>query len=223
MNDIERIQCLINMIGSEGYKDGSSTKVGWTYQPILFEEFMSRVHKPSVKNEFSCIESDLGGFRGKSVLDIGCANGYFAFSAAGSGARRVVGYEADTLVHNVNEEIRKYKGIKNVEFYNQMFDMRCASSIDHFDVIIMLNVHMWIHKQNGSKNTFELMATLRNKCDVMYFQTAHSGSGGGYKVPELKNKNDIGKYLSNAGFSAVECINLNERWFNRFMFRCTNV
>ena len=36
---INAIQVLLSRIGSDGYRDGSSVKRGWTYHPIPFEEF----------------------------------------------------------------------------------------------------------------------------------------------------------------------------------------
>lgn len=222
MNTIDYIKSLIDQIGSEGYKDGSSTKRGWLYHPIPFAEFYSPIHKTSTTEEFDCIKNDYGNFKGKKVLDIGCANGYFSFNLSLEGAD-VLAYEADNLVCKVNEEIRKYKQIGNLKFVPKHFDLEEAKSFEdkEFDVIIMLNIHMWIHKQIGASATKELMCLLSKKCHTIYFQTAHKGGGGGYQVPEFTKPKHIKRYLCDSGFTNVEMINQNMQWFKRYMFRGT--
>lgn len=222
MDKIDYIKSLIEQIGSEGYKDGSSTKKGWVYHPIPFEEFNPPTHKDSTIKEFDNIKADYGSFSGKRVLDIGCANGYFVFNYALEGAE-VVGYESDELVSRVNEEIRQYKQLDNVKFVTKHFDLEEAKQFKdkEFDVVIMLNIHMWIHKQIGAEKTKELMKVLAQKCHVMYFQTAHKGGGGGYQVPEFTKPKHIKRYLCDSGFTNVEMINQNMQWFKRYMFRGT--
>lgn len=219
MLSLEEICKMIEKIGTEGYRDGSSTKGGWIYHPVPFKEFSAPTHKVSTVGEFDHILRDYGNFCGKRVLDIGCANGYFAFNMAAQGAC-VTAYEGDSLVYDVCEAIREYKSVSNIRFINKYFDETDVT--DDFDVVIMMNVHMWIRKQIGADRTYELMKNICGKTKTMYFQTAHSGSGGGYMVPELNSKNDILVYLLGAGFKRVKCIGKNDKWFNRFLFGCYN-
>lgn len=220
MNDLEKIKEMIKNIGSGKYKDGSSTKKGFLYHSIPFEDFLDiPVHKKSSNDELDVILKDCVDFNNKKVLDIGCANGLFSFNLASLGAN-VVAYEADKNVFDVNVEIAKFKNIKNVIFYNESFDLNTANNIDcDFDIIIMLNIHMWIYKQIGKEKTFDLMKSLSSKTKIMYFQTAHAQSGGGFKINEFKTENDIANYLASCGFKDVNRINHNKKWFNRFMFR----
>ncbi len=219
MNIENKIKNMIKLIGSEGYKDGSSTKIGWVYHPIPFSEFNPPIHKTSSIDEYNIIDKDYNGFTGKRILDVGCANGYFSFNMAMAGADSVIGYESDKFVYDVNEEIRKYKNINNVKFICEHFDNDTVSSLENFDIVVMLNIHMWIRKQIGENKTLKMMQDLRKKTIVMYFQTAHVGGRGGYMVPELKSRQDIEIYLKKCGFNKVTCLGKSQ-WFDRFMFKC---
>jgi 2-polyprenyl-3-methyl-5-hydroxy-6-metoxy-1,4-benzoquinol methylase len=74
---------------------------------------------------------------GKSVLDLGCNNGYFCFEAAKRGATRVLGLDVDP------EMIRKNRLLAEVLGHNVQFDVvnldrqRLA---ERFDYVLCLNV-----------------------------------------------------------------------------------
>jgi len=225
MNEIKRIKKLISKIGTDGYKDGSSKKKGFLYHPIPFKEFSNlSTHKtlPAGK-EYDLISKDIGELDNRKVLEIGCANGYFSFNFSRH-CDKVVAYEGDKLVWDVNEAIRVYKGIDNIKFINNYFDDIIVDSVDSdFDVALMLNVHMWIYKQLGASRTLDMIKKLSQKTKVLYFQTAHRGSGGKFKVQELESKEHIREYLYEAGFSRVEHMLSNE-WHGkgkpRELFKC---
>lgn len=222
MDEIDKIKMMINNIGSEGYRDGSSTKRGWLYHPLPFPEFNIHAHKNSSNDEYDYIKKDYGLFLNKNILDIGCANGFFSFKLALQGAN-VTGYEGDKFVCDVNEAVKNYKNIKNVHFINEYFNLATAKKLNclEFDIIIMLNIHMWIRKQIGKEETFNLMKELSGKTKVIYFQTAHVGSGGMYQVPEMKSLQDIEQYLMAAGFKDLVVLGRNDKWFKRYMIRGT--
>jgi SAM-dependent methyltransferase len=219
---LDEIKKLIDNIGAGPYRDGSSVKRGRLYHAIPFDEFCGyKVHKNSSEMEYSHIVGDIGKFLGKTVLDVGCANGYFSFNAAMDGASMVTGYEADPAVCAVNVAVAEYKGIKNVQFINEAFSLETACNMQAHDIVLMLNVHMWLHKQLGPTETAKIMQDLGKKCKTMYFQTAHAWSKGMYTVKELKTKEDLVGYLKGCGFSVVRLIGQNHKWSGRFLFACS--
>lgn len=224
MITLDKIKEKINLIASEGYKDGSSTKKGYLYSSIPFEEFSNTPkHKNTSNYEYKFIKDDFGDFKDKRVLDIGCANGYFSFNIAKEGAF-VVGYEGDSFVHDVNIAVQEYKNIKSVSFINKYFELNDALGFkdNEFDVIIMLNIHMWINKQIGFDKTKKLMSILSKKCKKMYFQTVHAEAEGKIKVDQLKSAIDVETYLYDVGFDKVNLLCKNNKWFDRLLFVCEN-
>ena len=219
---IEEIKQMIAKIGSLGMKDGSSID-GYIYHPIPFPEFnnLPTYKSDAATDEYMWIKNDYGSFANKNVLDIGCANGYFAFNIAAGNAERVVGYEGDELVYDVNEAIKKYKNIQNVSFINKYFNISEAKAFKdkEFDVVLMLNVHMWIRKQLGKDATIELMKIMSKKTNVIYFETVHNESDGAYKVPELESLDDIKQYLVMCGFKNIRVLGRDEKWGNRFIIK----
>ncbi len=215
-NDHEAIRQLIHdaihaqiaRINQGPHYDGSSTQPGWVYHPIAFEEFSARVHKTAAVNELQevILHGQIPEQTGMSILEIGCSIGYFAFNLAARGCS-VTAYEADPEVHAVAEAMRIYKEIDHIRFINKAFTSDDLAPIETaYDLTLMLNVHMWIHKLLGPGKTIALMNVLSRKTKRLLFQTAHAQSGGMYRVMELKNAADIHAYLETCGFTNVQHI-----------------
>lgn len=226
--DIDKIKHMIDKIGSGEYKDGSSMKKGWLYHNIPFSEFSDiPTHKPCVSDESDYILRDIfKNFKDMSklnVLDIGCANGLYSYKLS-EHCTHIVAYEGDIDSYKVDEAVAEYKNINNIKFINKYFDGKEADSIDEFfDICLMLNVHMWIHKQIGSKKCFEMMKYLSTKVGVIYFQTAHLESKGKYLVKELRTTQEVKMYLKNCGF--LEVVHMKDTLSHgkkRSLFKCTN-
>ena len=224
--NIEEIKAKIALIASQGYRDGSSVTKGFTYHNIPFDEFAGPAHK-DISKEFIEILSNYGDPANKSVLEIGCANGYYTFNLAKLGASEIVAYEADTLVWDVNESIRVLKEIENIKFINKKFNevdiAEHALQDKVFDLCLMLNVHMWIVKQVGFERSIYLMDALSRICKTMYFQTSHKESAGMFVVRELGTVDDVKDYLEVCNFDPVLIrVNRSHDGKPRALFRCAS-
>ena len=208
----EKTDALIQKVGLV-YKDGSSGAPGTFYSPIPFPEYSKQpCHKINCILELETIKRHYD-FKGKKVLEIGSAGGYFTFNLAKL-ALGVVAFEADTEVYEVTESIREEKDIRNIRFINERFNGYTGEP----DVCLMLNVHMWLHKQYGATATKQLLKDLN--C-TLFFQTAHKESHAMYKVYELETKEDIADYLADCGFDP-KLIGTNEHdGAPRYLFKAT--
>lgn len=102
---------------------------------------------------------------GCSVLDVGCANGYFCFEAEVRGARRVVGVELMDSRYRHAELLKSIRG-SNVEFLNA--DIRSRPLNDGFDYVLLLNV---IHHLPDPIHVLKYLARLTCKTLVVEFPT----------------------------------------------------
>jgi SAM-dependent methyltransferase len=79
----------------------------------------------------------IGGFAGKTVLDVGCNSGYFALGAARGGAARVVGVDRE----DYTDTVALLNGVcgTNVEFRQWTYDGGLVAP-EQFDVVLSIAV-----------------------------------------------------------------------------------
>lgn len=82
----------------------------------------------------------LPDMKGKSVLDIGCNNGFFSFAFSEElGAARVTGLEVVPEFYESAQWLAKLKGVSNVEF--KFTDALLDLTIPKHDIVFMSEVH----------------------------------------------------------------------------------
>ena len=103
--------------------------------------------------------------KGKTVLDVGSALGYFSFEAEARGAKRVVGVE---LMEKRFRDALLLKDIKGsrVEFVRQ--DVVSEPLGEHFDHVLLLNV---IHHLKEPFRAMRQLASITNERLVIEFPT----------------------------------------------------
>ena len=139
------MKSIIAKIGSGGYKDGSSITAGWTYHPIPFAKYSETpAHKLACHNEIEIIKKHLK--KGNRLLDIGCSAGFYIFNLRND-FKELVGVERDENVLELLKALKKEHNIKNTEFYKYLKEVN-----GEFDTTILLNVHLWIRKQEEEDN-----------------------------------------------------------------------
>ena len=95
---------------------------------------------PGIDRRKTCEKIFAGNLGGKTVLDIGCCNGYFCLEALARGARRAVGWELSP------DRVRHARAIAEMlgspaEYFNRNIEEAAPESQEEiFDVVICLNV-----------------------------------------------------------------------------------
>jgi hypothetical protein len=176
----------IAQLGSGPYRDGSSTRAGWLYQPMGdFVPELQNVpcHWPdAVRHTFGVIR-DAGGHEG-TLIDVGCSTGYYL--AGLSGYSLAQGYERDPAALAIaracglNVCSEELFGLTPAEFPRPV-------------TVLALNVHMWWVKQGVASDMMNRIANVADRC---FFQTAGADSRGMFTVDFLRSAADEDRYLS---------------------------
>lgn len=120
------------------------------YQSVEFPGGIRTKGADSAPN-LALLDADLTG---KSVLDVGCAYGYYCFEAERRNASRVVGTEL--MRHRfIGANILKYASGSRASFLSQ--DIFNENFSDSFDIIIFLNV---IHHLSQPMKALKVLAEL---------------------------------------------------------------
>ena len=102
---------------------------------------------------------------GQTVLDVGCALGYFSFEAEKLGAARILGIELSDLRFRQANLLKKILG-SNVEF--QQRDILGDELNEQFDVVLLLNV---IHHLPEPMSALRKVASICRNRLVLEFPT----------------------------------------------------
>jgi len=102
---------------------------------------------------------------GKSVLDVGCALGYFCFEAEIRGAARVVGIEPKDSRFRQSLRLKQIRG-SGVEFRHT--DLAGAGIDERFDYILLLNV---VHHLRDPLAVLSDLAAITRERFVVEFPT----------------------------------------------------
>lgn len=209
---------ILNHLGKT-YYDGSAKHVGKTYHPIDIPYYKGNLYHKDVDYEFQNIIRNIK-HPIESVIDVGCAAGYYSFNFMRMyKMKKVIGYEADPVM------LSALKTMKTIFCLDELVLNKCVNDYTKFpnvDLVICMNVHMWLEKQLGKKVDIVISNLIKHSKE-MFFQTAGAESSGMYLVKDLKSKEDIQKYLERLGGKKVTFIDTSKRGGIRYLFKIGNI
>jgi SAM-dependent methyltransferase len=103
--------------------------------------------------------------KGGSVLDIGCAGGYFCFEAEKAGATRVLGVELKDTRYRQSLLTKRLTNSSVNFVQTSLYDL---DTTEKFDVVLFLNV---IHHLNEPMRALELLSSITSKRLYLEFPT----------------------------------------------------
>jgi serine/threonine protein kinase len=198
-NDI--IFPIFDKIGVEKF-DGSSVSKGVLYHDIdipILNKQKCVVHLPIL---LSSILNNTT-FNPKSVIDIGCAEGLYSYNILRKFSPDIVYmYEADPYV---NLYLTKTKEIFNIKEMNVRSKIASVDDLQEAELVLMLNVHMWLYKNLGKEITEQITKRLIQSCKEMFFLTAGIESGGMFTLKDLEfsSREHMKTYLKKLGAKNV--------------------
>jgi len=107
-------------------------------------------------------------FYNKSVCDIGCFNGYFSFKAEETGAKEVVGFDADAPAIETCNKLKDFRE-SNCKFVGRKFGGDWFFD-KKYDVVMSLNMLHHVRKQVGELRYKEAIADLFKHCNEAIFE-----------------------------------------------------
>lgn len=136
------------------------------YHQIPFKEYEPMTAKRmDGKARWNAIRESCGDVTDKSLLDFGCAEGFFMWSFMQDGGRCALGVE-------IND---KRKDFINALASNKDLDVTCISRLDDmrlkFDIALFLD--LW-HDDN--EPGIPSIATMKSLCDTLFVSPCRSGN-----------------------------------------------
>ncbi len=201
------------------YYDGSAKHKGKTYHPIDIHYYKKNLYHKDINYEFQNIIKNIK-YPIESVIDVGCAAGYYSFNFMRMyKMKKVIGFEADPVMLSF---LKTAKDIFCLDELTLNSGVNTETNFQGVDLVICMNVHMWLEKQFGKK-VDKIVSNLIKHSKEMFFQTAGAESSGMYKVKWLKSKEEIQKYLERLGGKKVTFIDSSKRGGKRYLFKIGDV
>jgi SAM-dependent methyltransferase len=182
----ERLKAAIAELGAGEYSPGSSATAGWVYNPLPFPGCEGlKVHRPDSVKRWEIIAQHTD-FQGKTVLDAGCATGYFSFKAAQNEASNVLGMDADPKAIAVCQAAAEAFSVQNVTF-----ECSAIHVLDRqFDVVFALSILNWMGKANAGL----WLAWCRGNIGMLWAEIPVRGDGRG-GAAWLRDEVDVKRWL----------------------------
>jgi O-antigen chain-terminating methyltransferase len=182
-----------------------------TYQPVIGSNGMA----PGTRDceaRWEKIHAVFQKHDCKSVIDLGCSEGYYVLQSARSGMKFCVGVDFDLrrMWTSTNQVI--LHDIPNAAFLMSEITPELAASIPAFDGVIFLSVLHHIMYQLGEDHCRDLMTKLARKVGkVMVFEMGQSDEhmeSWAKKMPDMGSDPHawIADFLHACGFSQIEKI-----------------
>ena len=135
------------------------------YLPIPFEEYIKvSSSREDSKLRYKAIKDSYGSFSGKTMLDFGCAEGYFMFKFIQDGGRYAVGIEINDPCRKFVNELADYK-LESVFCTNEFPD-------ESFDIGLYLDLY-------GHSSNLPTILQFYSQCETLYISCSGDGDERG--------------------------------------------
>ena len=140
-------------------------------------------------------------FLGKTVIDLGCGYGDFAFLSYLEHAGRI---DAVDFNHSIIDRARAtneehFKGPANdINFYIMNIEGPKFKIMNHYDIGICFSVLPYLH------DPFLMLRKLAQLCTKVLLEVQYAGDGPGFDW--IKNDSDFAYHIGQAGFADFEPI-----------------
>lgn len=155
---------------------------------------------------------------GRTVLDVGCGNGYYAWRMAGEGARLVIGVDPTLVFVMQYFALRKF--LREPPVYVLPLAMEdVPTDLQAFDTVFSMGV--LYHRRSPFDHLFELRSCLRPGGELVLETLVIDGGDGDVLVPQgryarmrnvwfIPSCASMESWLKRAGFSDVRTVDVTQ-------------
>ncbi len=161
------------------------------------------------------LESAIEPLEGRTVLDVGCGNGYHALRMTGAGARFVVGIDPNLLFLCQFRAVTRFMDPAPPVHLIPVGMELVAPNLQSFDTVFSMGV--LYHRRSPMDHLLELRGALRPGGQLILETLVIEGERGEVLVPEgryAKMRNtwfipsvaELAHWLKRVGFRQIECL-----------------
>ena len=200
-----------------------------TYQPVFIGEDRIGAGARACVDRWEHIEQVIESTGATSLVDLGCAEGYFVQKAAMRGCI-ALGVDADIRRLTVAQNTSVLNGVDGAGFLYGRITESLVRRLPAFDIVLLLSVLHHVMYEHGIDKAKSLMSAVRDRTRLgLVFdmgqsnETAHEWAA---LLPQMAPDPEtwIARFLSDLGFSKVSVIGVSDAFENpvrRLLFLCT--
>lgn len=155
-------------------------------------------YRPDCGMRLRAILATMGDLKGKSLIDIGCANGFFSHGFLISGGKEAIGIEPDYDWRKAANSFNNKASFEAFELFSELKPRK-------FDFALYMDIHYHLDKQESDA----YLKFLSENVKVSYISCSGDGANNNQRI--LKDMNEI--------FAKVEGV-IDTPYANRMIFRC---
>lgn len=186
-------------------------KKGRHYEPISISGRLLAGSKRDWKDRWQSIEKVIKQYNAETMLDVGCAEGFFLKKAAEEYDCFSLGIEMNDERLKLGELTRLYDGSNNYAVMRAKLDPLAIKKLPKMDVVLCLSVVHHIIKSNGINEALNFVKALlekTNKAFIFEMGTADEKSFVG-RMPNMPMGQEVfvKKFLKDVGFENIRVLN----------------
>lgn len=164
------------------------------------------------------IKDHLSPLKNRTILDIGCGNGYHCWRMYGAGARLVIGIDPSWLFLMQFQAIKHFTGAKPV-YLLPMGIEQLPNALHAFDTVFSMGV--LYHRRSPIDHLLQLKSTLRKGGELVLETLIIDGQLGEVLVPNdryakmrnvwfLPTIDTLTQWLQRCGFEQIKVVDVNQ-------------
>lgn len=164
------------------------------------------------------IKEQVSPLKNRTILDIGCGNGYHCWRMYGAGARLVIGIDPSLLFLTQFQAIKHFMGDKPV-YVLPMGIEHLPKALNAFDTVFSMGV--FYHRRSPIDHLLQLKNTLRKNGELILETLIIDGHEGESLVPDnryAKMRNvwflpaidTMKQWLRRCGFVQIKVVDINQ-------------
>lgn len=180
------------------------------YHPVSLAENRVRAGERTCGDRWVLIAPALSRHRIGTLLDLGCAEGYFVRQSATIAGCIALGVDADIRRLTVAQTASALDGTPNAGFMLARITPDFIDRLPEFDAVLFLSVLHHIMAEHGEAYARDIMERIRRKTKTLVIfdmgQSDETGQAWSGRLPAMGEAPRlwIAEFLRSAGYAAVE-------------------